>query len=266
LENLQSFYGDEVLEYRDVIDKYIPHEITLLDLQLNLTNLDLISSVEQQDKLKMTLFVNKYLKSLPSMEETPDTMKSSKGVTITNLGKIIFSGLLVSSKFNWKYFPNYISTSRLEGYLSDHYSFVWETIKYLDLSHCSLFNEDLLYISQIVMRMKSCKVVDLSNNKISKGELENFYTLLEMEHIDFVNVVSNPIASIDCKEEFLSFKEIYFQKLIFIPQNWIPQGNWKVLVENEAKQKIVAETHKKFYEEFDLYHLNKHLQEKFKDL
>jgi len=240
--------GDVTL-YRKILEKYFS-DLTLNDLR-QLDPDELISSVEETDRPRMILFVKKYLehKEKVNGEISNDEITITNGMTITKSGRLNISGILISAKYDSSLFPTYRSTSELNEFFDD-YPFVWEYVKYLDLTRATLFPEDLPYITSLVEKMKSCEIVNLSFNRIhiTDNMLQLLTNLLQIGHVRYVNIVGNALASMDGKVLFNSLSQDDLKKIIFIPKSWISPGHWKDLIEGSEKQELVEKTHTEFYD------------------
>jgi len=125
-----------------------------------------------------------------------------------------------------------------------------EKVTMLDLSMNGLFDEDIMSVQELVAKFTSCKVVDLSYNRIS-GENEETIKCLEglLKNLDYLSIAGNAIATTDCISFFKRKTKEQLQKLIWIPCSWIVGGDWKSLVDKKFWVDV-GSTHKAFYKLF----------------
>jgi len=250
----------DVSPFKSLLEKYFTN-ITLNDLKL-LKPKELISFAAYSDRFLMTIFVNKYLanklddenKKKEGRNTEMEITKLNMGLTIQKSGRLDLSGKIISSRFDSSFYPDYVPTSKLKEILSD-YPFVWDFVKYLDLTHATLFDEDLQHIAHLVREMTSCEIFNLSYNRIfipKDKDLLGFYELLRLNQVRYVSIVGNVLASIEGKYILNGLPQIELQKLIFIPKCWVERGDWKVFI-NQENQDLVEQTHEEYYANLTKY-------------
>lgn len=139
-------------------------------------------------------------------------------------------------------------------------------VKFLDLSHNTFMDSDVLFIDKIVAYVASHTeqefVVDLSYSNIS-GYIVNtkavvdkcIMELLRNEKVKYLIVIRTPFASIDRKDFYTdNCDNIILQKLIWIGWQFLAGHYWKSLL-NEREDELDAimkfrETHFTFYSDF----------------
>jgi hypothetical protein len=91
-------------------------------------------------------------------------------------------------------------------------------------------------------RESRCNVSEWGNRKLR---------ILALAHIQWVAIAVNPIASIDRKDLFdrlcAPSLQAHLLKLIWVPEAWLPAGNWKALVRDASLHVRVEAQHKAFY-------------------
>lgn len=144
------------------------------------------------------------------------------------------------------------------------------TVETLNLNSCSLDDSDMSHIVQVAELFKNLRIIDISHNRLT-GVIKDGSTVMFMPMVDllirdsiqYVNVTVNPVANVDGVKLLTSLckalSNTLWDKLIFIPQYYLPHGNWKTLVdkilvaahEDLNTAKIICQridkTHKSFF-------------------
>ena len=99
--------------------------------------------------------------------------------------------------------------------------------------------------------------VDLKSNRFhgyqekSRESVDaNIRRLLASAKVRWVDVVGNPMASVDRMDVFRNTTVDELKKLIFVPQPWLDKKSWWVLVPGKAEQAAVERAHFEYYATF----------------
>jgi hypothetical protein len=141
-------------------------------------------------------------------------------------------------------------------------------IKFLDMSANYLQTNDLQVILGIVTEL--CQLdkliagatLSLKNNYIHglQDELQPcrkaLSDLLGIHKLSFLDIRSNPFASIDCKEYFQRVEKdsSSTQKLIWIHQHYLDRPGWRTFYSSEDICDEVFQTHLKYFQENRVTH------------
>jgi hypothetical protein len=243
----------------------------------NLTVTELLRIVEPKERMLMTLFIKSYLKSIVSKENEKE--KEDKSVLIKEYEKekedienhekrplepskpqfTLVDGRLEprvgSVRFKDATDNTEATTADLARWASELDATQQNSVHTLDLSSLGLLDDDISNILKLLQVFPKCKVLDLSSNHIvGKGKPglnvdQNVVALLLQ---CTVNLVANPIATIDRKDFFHSLelrdeRDQLFSHFIWIPEAYLDRGNWKVLLRQEDVKVLTQQTHEVFY-------------------
>lgn len=109
-----------------------------------------------------------------------------------------------------------------------------EKCKVLDLSRNNLVSKDGKYIVDCASVLPNCTFVDLKINRLSDffdSTNEWLCDLVVLDHIKYVRITSNALATIECKN-FWKFVNTYqhngrnllFEKLIWVEEYWLEKS------------------------------------------
>jgi hypothetical protein len=127
-------------------------------------------------------------------------------------------------------------------------------VRSVDFSENNLLDDDMIGIVSFVLEhLPKCFVVNLSNNRFHgfpmKEKIDcHLFRLLACDHIRFVDITGNSLASVDRLDLFLEMESMSshpLTKLIWIPEDWVDGGGWKSVIRNSSA--IVVSAHKEFY-------------------
>eukprot|EP00298_Acanthocystis_sp_HF-20_P011229 c1928_g1_i1.p1 GENE.c1928_g1_i1~~c1928_g1_i1.p1 ORF type:complete len:289 (-),score=65.62 c1928_g1_i1:75-914(-) len=255
-----------VPQYIDKINKFdglrkILQDYTLRDI-LGVDEDTIIEDTPVNLRASMRLFLKNTVPFAKSLSSTVDSNNEGKGYL--NLSEKVVSQELA------KWQPEKISIASLPDQLKN------TNFQRLDLSWCTLFDSDFVYILQICEQVPSIKILELQGNRFNRSDKKSsqvddkkssqvddkksslvdniLIKILEMNNIKFLNISGNPIATVDHIDLFAKFEEKHFKKLIFIPEfSWIIAGNWKAMIKKHPKyseqlEDIIIEAHKKYFQ------------------
>ncbi len=120
------------------------------------------------------------------------------------------------------------------------------------LANCFLRDDDMQYVEQLLQYFVKCQRLDLSGNRICGSESQADTMLLAMldegkyPQLEYVDVVRNPVASIENKELFESLTSSQLERLIWVPAAWIEGATWRTMVKPEMYDTVI-QAHKKYY-------------------
>lgn len=137
--------------------------------------------------------------------------------------------------------------------LSDYFRWIKvERPVVVDLRSMKLFS--LQSFEQIVSNVQSTnsiELVDLSDNHFSPKVETLLLKLLQTPNIKYVNIAGNhSLASIDSMALFKKMSLKQHEKLIWIPQEWVPLGHWSDCLdagEQRELMSVIEKAHKEFY-------------------
>lgn len=119
----------------------------------------------------------------------------------------------------------------------------------LNMARNNLLDDDLPYIATFVAALPSCRVVDLSFNRFCDGD-KSLCEILAESHVKFVDIVGNPMASIQRKDFLSQLDEERVPKLIWVPKNWLAGQGWRSVVGEMAPelQRLLVQSHNAYYD------------------
>jgi len=91
--------------------------------------------------------------------------------------------------------------------------------------------------------------IDLSSNYIKPDLEKSREILVELLSQHVVQILRNPLASVDGAEFFRSLNPTQLGHLIWIPKNWVVQRAWKGIISNNEAEKAIYYAHMKFFAE-----------------
>lgn len=205
---------------------------------------DLIGKARDENKAIMGDFIRQRLQEFyPALSR--HNQEDSKDAHLSHLtvdffiahmgddGSLDMSGRVTSARFAGRNSRS-MSTSELVDQLKDIPVKSLQSVKTLNLSKCNLLDRDMELIFDAVRLLPNCSIVDLSWNRLSGVDNTNFnITLIELltiEHIDFVVVAGNPIATVDRKDLYQNMDLELLKKIVWIPKDWIGPGTWKRVI------------------------------------
>jgi hypothetical protein len=213
---------------------------------------DLVDMVEVRDRFRVREFYRSKLAPLRALAKDPFTGPPSESAL---RGELDLRGKVVPIVFKMIR-PNAMSCD----VLLQRYQKELQAIIDVDLSANNFMDDDLEPISGFVSKLPNCRYVNLSSNR-SSGKSPSgavldkvdaaLLRILALAHIQWVAIAVNPIASIDRKDLFdrlcVPSLQAHLLKLIWVPEAWLPAGNWKALVRDASLHVRVEAQHKAFY-------------------
>jgi hypothetical protein len=173
------------------------------------------------------------------------------------------SGMLVPSVFS----GGMGSKLRISDFVATFTPRPNEGLQRIDLSNCWLIDEDLQYVNALVRKVLDANPVGshigrmiLKGNRVigassaAKEELRKITV-----NCFFVDVTTNPFASVDRKDDFFNNTGLYnnsmVHRLVWIPAPWLSGTGWKSLidgrlgelVDQEPIDQVIIKTHEKYY-------------------
>jgi hypothetical protein len=229
------------------------------------TETDIMEATEPKDRLLMQLFIKEHLE--PHLNQpNPFAGESAQFTTKSawnhetgcldlrgRVAPVMYCGLGGSAR----------CSSRELAQLLQQLNVPPEAVRILDLSENFLGDFDAPYILEFLKTLPNCKYVNLSNNRLHGFFAESreavdkaLLGILQHSSVEFVNILGNPLASIDRKDLYEKIAEDEEQrkllrKLIFIPLRWLASNNWHVLFVGPNKTEtcaIVGKAHDQFYQ------------------
>jgi len=229
------------------LQKYFA-EIELDDLG-DFSEDELVQLAEPKDRVRMKIFIKQYLTPFLArdnpykLHDIPTPSAKSSNPSSPRVGD--FQGRLISAEFAKAFTDTErISVEDLKKYLSDT-----NNLQRLDLSRNNLLDSDLPIIARCIPA--SCAEIDLSYNRfgVSNPEMATkaIIDILGHTNLKFLDITVNPIASVDHREFFMKL-ENQFERLIFIPKQWIAGKSWFIMVPGDW-QELVRRTHTEYYKD-----------------
>lgn len=119
----------------------------------------------------------------------------------------------------------------------------------LDLSANYLRNpSSLQYILQHATELTNLKTIKLNYNHFGTDAWTYLCYLLEkIQTLEFLIITDTMLASVLNRDNFASMPKSYWEKIIWIPKRWLPEGKWRSIVSNECDQKLTYDCHLKYY-------------------
>jgi hypothetical protein len=214
----------------------------------NVSEENLLGAVPQEHKLLMRVFINQkllpylniadpYASKLPPKEALP-------GKKILDLKERVLSHLYPKLRLVGKFPITMIQEECKESL---------KNLDVLDLSCNHLNDVDLPIIAELVQKYHP-KVVDLSLNTFWGYQIHSQYLVDKalkslLSSAKYVNIVGNPLATVDRKDLFQSLTEDQLSRLIWIPKCWVEGGSWKNMIRPESHE-LVRSTHEQYFKEY----------------
>ena len=207
---------------------------------------ELLELVEPPLRLRTALFIRTYL--APYLRDAEDPLSSQ--IEALPPAEVVSNCLNLRSKVRSIRFANFaLSGMPVEQLAQWSESISREAITGIDLSENNLFEEDLPLVVDFLKQFPHCRMLNLSGNRIYKNHDELIARLLERKII--VVLTGNPIATVDRKDFFRALEQDrphLLEFLIWIPEQWLAVGNWKVLIGTEEAQALVVKAHQDYYQ------------------
>jgi hypothetical protein len=229
--------------------------VTYTDLAY-LSEEDLVAGVTPEEKLLMIVLIREHLlehldKPNPFLAREFDPAVVGPTLRVDDSGVLNLRQAVISSRFfnvRTVLIPVKELWSRIKSDFGDP-----GTVKQIILASNNLMDEDMTYIADLIKQLSQCAVVDLSCNRFygavepQKGIVDQaLRAILQLDHVKYVDVTTNALASIDRKDFFHSLSESDLEKLIWIHRPWLLGESWHCLVP-EASRDTVIKTHRAYY-------------------
>jgi hypothetical protein len=211
--------------------------ISTEDLMNGLVSIeDILEATKSVHRLLMIVFIKKYLIPLRRSDSTQSTKVFHEG-HLNLRGKIATEELKESS-----WLSTVKDIPKLPEVITNP-----DAVVSMDLSHNYLSNKDLNAVPSLLETdLKSCLIIDLSNNRLNAGDdgLEALRRILKIEDIKVI-ICSNALV-VEGKQFLSSLSNNELGKLIWIPRQWYTSLGWHNAID-EDKWDIVYQTHYSFY-------------------
>ena len=150
-------------------------------------------------------------------------------------------------------FVNCIAVDKLWEHVQQKFQINFSCITAINLSNNPLTDSDMEHVVLVITKLENCRLVDLSNNRL-RYCFDYMVELLRLEHVKFVDVTYNALASFDGRKFFEkiiheSESVALFAKLIWISPHWVRMGSWKTLL--KARETLVTQvtlTHEAYFQ------------------
>ncbi len=191
--------------------------------------------------------LRRYFDSDPYSIHTDDTSDPEDHFPVVVDGRIDFRGTVISSQY--KHLKgNLIAMHDLVNVLEEH-KVDFSIITELNFHECDLFDDDIAYVSALASKCVNCTLIDLSSNRLCWDFCDDFILImLEKSSVRFVNIIDNPLVCADRRDFFQKLSKEIMNKLVCIPQEWIPANRWRAIFPMDAPFELIAETHNHFHE------------------
>lgn len=210
---------------------------------------DIVNTVERKDKLLIRIFIKNVLKPTPQkkIQEPPPPL------VLTNEGELELNNKLLSITWAAQHIDRLIPVtdlwSRIESEVHD-----LTRIKIINCAENNLHDVDMPVIASIISLLPQCRIVNFSNNRLhglrnpDKQHLDsNLKQILNLSHVQYMNITSNAIASVDRMDFYTNLSDYELKKIIFVLPQWVIPGGWTILIPDPQRQGIVRQAHMNFY-------------------
>jgi hypothetical protein len=139
---------------------------------------------------------------------------------------------------------------------------VLASVTLVDLSCNNLLDGDLPKIAEFIQQISSKAFrLCLSSNRLygrdAAGEPiaevdEAIVRMLLMEKVLFLDILHNPLASVDRKDLFQRLAQSHtavFRKLIWVPNSWLEGSSWKTMLPEKFDCRLVYDAHRRYFGE-----------------
>jgi len=121
-----------------------------------------------------------------------------------------------------------------------------DAIVTLDVSDNDLLDKDMKYVVDALRLLPNCRCVDLSHNHLRMAK-DEVMTMLQQKRIETVDITCNPLSWSGETDFFACLQEEDFKKLVWIPGQWVDDGEWRRGVDTRFVG-IIRKKHRQYYE------------------
>ena len=208
---------------------------------------DILDATKPQHRLLMTVFIKKYLLPIGrpnSLISSPSSMNSK---TLVN-GHLDLKGNVASNDLQRASWMSPVSSiCELPEVAADP-----NVVMSMDLSNNFLSNKDLKDVLMVLEQLKSCRIVNLSNNRLkADGDVQILKQILALRNDMKVMICGNALASNEGKQFLSELSDEDLVKLIWIPRHWYNALGWHNAIA-ENKWDVVYRAHDSFYGKMEL--------------
>ena len=206
---------------------------------------DLLEAADSKHLLKMRIFLPKitpYLNSSTDYEPDPfqkaDIPPEIKSKNVFFGQPLIVSNLLVGFSIpGKKTIETYVTTCPVLSSLFGE----------INLRLCGLESTDMAFVKQLVEKLgtPNCNVILESNRILPNSDSNKILKELLQNHV--INIIDNPLASVENKDFLKGLSVSQLQHLIWIPTRWLAAGAWKDILEDQEKIQQTIQTHLDFF-------------------
>lgn len=218
-------------------------DVTAEDLANGLVSVeDILDASRPEHRLLMTIFIKTYLLPIGRPNALIVSASSTNVKALVN-GHLDLKGKIASNDMQRASWLSPVSSiCQLPEVAADP-----NVVLSMDLSNNYLSNQDLKDVLKVLEQLKSCRTVNLSNNRLEADN--NVHTLkhiLALRNDIRVMICGNALASIDGKQFLSELSDEELAKLIWIPRRWYNALGWHNAIA-ESKWDVVYRAHDSFY-------------------
>lgn len=224
---------------------------------LSLSDDELADAARPEHKIAMRLFCRRILQPLREAGPDPYRDRSTRPREPLQGSMLVLRGRVVTASLK-SLRPNLLALDSLTAEWRVMDEAKRRQVRWIDVSENFLVDSDLPLLAVFISLFPQREVVDASSSRFygkdSAGKpLDGFEGAIEMildcPTMGFLDITSNPLASVDRKDLFVKWaheKPNLLLKLIWIPKVWLKGGAWKVLVPSDIHAKVYDQ-HLQYY-------------------